>query len=97
MKTLRHFLKSIPDFFLNRKLKGIDEKLEKAFIDRLNERRNLKKEIEAHVALKLKGNKRSEYIPPKLKREILFTVYQHFGHRMRKVDLHLKPNLEYNV
>jgi hypothetical protein len=97
MKLLKKWWQRITDFFFRRKLRGIETKLENAVVDRIQKRRELKKEIEAHVALKLKGREKSKYIPPKLKREILDTVYQQFGPRMREVNLYLKPNLEYNV
>ena len=97
MKTIKKLWSALLDLLFRRKLRGIDTKLEKAYVDRIVKRRQLKKEIEAHVALKLKSRKKSEFIPPQLKREILETVYQTYGARMREVDLYLKPNLEYNL
>lgn len=97
MKLIKKLLKKIADYFFRRKVKSVEGKLENAFYERIKKRSQLKKKIEEHVALKLKGRKRSKFIPASLKREILDTVYQTYGADMREVGLYLKPNLEYNV
>jgi len=97
MKLIKLLLKLIADYFFKRKVNPINGKLEKAFYDRIKKRSALKKEIEAHVSLKLKSHEKSKYIPASLRREILDTVYHKYGKEMKEVGLYLKPNLEYNV
>lgn len=82
--------------FHGKRTEAIANKLERAYVKKLEDRAKLKTDIEEHVKLALSGRKRSDYIPPKLKREVLDMVYQKYGEEMREVDLFLKPNLEWN-
>lgn len=97
MKRLFYYIKRIWFYFFGNKIDKLNLKLEKAALDQIKNRAELKQEISKTLkhSFGIYFGKRSKYIPPKGHNPTLIYNYviKHFGDKMKLYNLKLTKNL----
>jgi hypothetical protein len=95
MKTLVKWLKKLWfKLFPKQAIKQIDNKLQKAVIDKQKQKITLLYEIKDYMVNTLKIDKKSKFIPLSIRHEACKKVNKNFGERMKQHHLKLNINLE---
>ena len=96
IELIKNYIKGWRAYFRMRKIDRISERLYSSMLEKAKGRNALKKEILDYIRVEFKVNpKKSEYIKPSLRREIVDAIYKKYRTEMREFEVIVNYSLQF--